>query len=145
MTALDDRLSRLRRAYPEAPFKALLRIPAGFDREPAKAQAFIRTWTAAQELASMIEWRVAGLARTYREPFPGMLGPNFKELAEGHSAAFLRQIETAASQDGTVSKKLLYGAFDAGLEKVRGLEMEVKQRHASQGEGVSQGRRGRSR
>ena len=34
-------------------------------------------------------------------------------------------------------KKLLYGAFDAGLEKVRGLEMEVKQRHATQGDGAS--------
>ncbi len=141
MNALDDRVSRLQKAHPEAPFTALLRLPRNFDHDPAKTQAFIRTWTVAQELASMIERRIAGLARTYREPFPGVLGPSFKELAEGQSAAFLRQIETAASRDGTVSQKLLYGAFDAGLEKVRWLEMEVKQRHASQGDGVSQSRR----
>ena len=144
MTTLDDRVFRLQKAHPEAPFRALLRLPRNFDRDPAKTQAFIRTWTVAQELASMIERRIAGLARTYREPFPGVLGPSFKELAEGHSAAFLLQIETAASRDGTVSQKLLYGAFDAGLEKVRGLEMEVKQRHATQGDGASP-RRSRSR
>jgi hypothetical protein len=95
VNAFDDRLSRLQKAYPDAPLKALLRVPQSFDQDPAKTQASIRTWTVALELASMMEWRVAGLAKVYRVPFPGVLGPDFRELAQGRSAAFLRRIEQA--------------------------------------------------
>ena len=145
MNAFDDRLSRLQKAYPDAPLKALLRVPQSFDQDPVKTLASIRTWTVALELASTIEWRVAGLAKAHREPFPGVLGPDFRELAQGHSAAFLRRIKQAPAPGGSISKELLYGAFDAELEKVRALEAEIRRRHASQAETGRQPRRGRSR
>ena len=145
MNALDDRLTRLQKAYPDAPLKALLRVPLSFDQDPVKIQASIRTWTVALELASMIEWRVAGLAKAYREPFPGVLGPDFRELAQGHSAAFLRRIEQAPAPGGSIPKELLYGAFDAELDQVRLLEGEIRPRNASQTEVGCHPRRSRSR
>ncbi len=145
MNASDDRLTRLQKAYPDAPFKALLRVPLSFDQDPVKIQASIRTWTVALELASMIEWRIAGLAKAYREPFPGVLGPDFRELAQGHSAAFLRRIEQAPAPGGSISKEFLYGAFDAELEKVRALDGEIKRRHTSQTELERRPHRNRSR
>jgi hypothetical protein len=142
MSALDERAERLRKAYPEAPSSALLHLPRGFEADAAKAGAFIRTWTAVLDLASMLEKRVEALGKTYGEPFPGIAGPDFKELGQKHSQAFLRQIGKAASVDGKVSNELLYGAFGDELEKVRKLEKDVKEFYlVLESDGLSQGRR----
>ena len=146
MSEADARIDRLQRAYPEASYSALFHMPQALDGDAKKAAAFIRTWEAAEDLASMLESRVARLSERYREPFPGITGPSFKEIGASHSSAFLQKVRKAAAVDGTVHSGLLYKAFEGELEKVRKLEKEVKERNlAFEIENLSQGRRGRSR
>ncbi len=146
MSDFDDRLARLQEAYPDAVYSALFHLPQGFDQDSKKVRAFIRTWAAAEDLASMLASRIERLAEGYREPFPGMAGPGFEELGRKHAGAFLQKVQKAAAVDGTVSNEFLYGAFGDVLERVRKLEKDVKQAHlSSEIESLSQGRRGRSR
>ena len=80
MSEADARIDRLQRAYPEASYSALFHMPQALDEDAKKVAAFLRTWEAAEDLASMLESRVARLSERYREPFPGMTGPTFQEI-----------------------------------------------------------------
>ncbi len=146
MNRFDERVERLRDAYPEASYSALHHLPKGFEGDTAKAGAFFRTWAAAVDLAGMLEARVGALARRFSEPFPGVLGVSFEDLGHMHRDAFLRHVQKAAAQDGQVSQELLYGAFGGELEKIRKLESNVELLHGLSGpQGLSLGRRSRGR
>ena len=146
MSEADARIDRLQRAYPEASYSALFHMPKALDEDAKRVAAFLRTWQAAEDLASMLESRVARLSERYREPFPGMTGPTFQEIGTSHLSAFLQKVQKAAATDGTVPSGLLYKAFEGELEKVRKLERDVKERNlAFEIENLSHGRRGRSR
>ena len=126
MSADPDRLRRLQAAYSGASLSALQNLPESFERDAVKAGAFMGTWAAAEDLAGMLQKRVLDLSRRYREPFPGILGPGFDDLARQQAGLFLKEVRRVASVDGVVSREYLYAAFHERLEGVRALEKDVQ-------------------
>jgi hypothetical protein len=141
----EDRFDRLRQAYPDASYSVLHYLPDGFEKDAAKAEAFFKTWAAAEDLASMLESRVKKFAKHFSDCFPGALPPGFEDLAEKHSSLFLEQVKRAAAQDGAISSEFLYSAFGSELEKIQALEKQVRAAHEARMVPISLDRRGRGR
>jgi hypothetical protein len=120
------RLWSLRERFPDTPSSILEALPAGFENDPQKFGAFVRTWEKASDLAQMLERRITDLARIHQKPFPALLGPAFQELAAVHAGGFLGAVKKAAQSDGRVEDDVLMGAFGAELGKVRKLERDIK-------------------